>query len=365
MKKRILFYIQVPPPIHGTSIVNEVVANNTSIREGFDVTVIKTIYNKTISSVGVLSFHKLLMYLKFTYLLIKKLITLSPEIVYLSVVPSGKIFYRDALTILLIKLFRKKIVLHIHGIGISKATENSISRFFYTIIYKNCFAITTSNALIKDLNFIQNAINKIYVVYNGISPLKEIVVPKNKDIINFFYLSSIMGLKGQLVLLKAINNLKQRGFNNFKCTITGQIVDQNYYNELTQYVHVNHLQDHISLGKGVYGSDKEFNFSKSDVFIFPSYADAFGLVALEAMSLGKPVIASDMGSIREIITEKTGYIFKPGDDNELSYLMERFIKDKNLADKMRDSVLKQFNNNFTLERFNENMYKAFLDISSF
>ena len=64
MKKRILFYIQVPPPIHGTSIVNEVVANNTSIREGFDVTVIKTIYNKTISSVGVLSFHKLLMYLK-------------------------------------------------------------------------------------------------------------------------------------------------------------------------------------------------------------------------------------------------------------------------------------------------------------
>ena len=83
------------------------------------------------------------------------------------------------------------------------------------------------------------------------------------------------------------------------------------------------------------------------------------------MSLGKPVIASDMGSIREIITDRTGYIFKPGDDNQLSYLMEKFIKDKNLADKMRGSVLKQFNNNFTLERFNENMYKTFLDISNF
>lgn len=71
-------------------------------------------------------------------------------------------------------------------------------------------------------------------------------------------------------------------------------------------------------------ADKQNFFSQIDCLVVPSVkAEAFGLVIIEAMAAGVPVVASRLGAIPEIIEDKkTGRLFAPGDYRQLAALIE-------------------------------------------
>ncbi len=64
----------------------------------------------------------------------------------------------------------------------------------------------------------------------------------------------------------------------------------------------NKLKANVEFLGGIYGNQKEALFQKSDIFVFPSHYpfEAFGLVNLEAMQVGIPVITTDIGALPEI-----------------------------------------------------------------
>jgi glycosyltransferase involved in cell wall biosynthesis len=66
------------------------------------------------------------------------------------------------------------------------------------------------------------------------------------------------------------------------------------------------------------GTDLASAFASSDVFLFPSRTETLGLVLLEAMAAGCPVVAANSGGIPDIVTNGlNGYMFEPADDNGL------------------------------------------------
>lgn len=66
------------------------------------------------------------------------------------------------------------------------------------------------------------------------------------------------------------------------------------------------------------GDDLSAAYSVSDIFTFPSAIETFGLVVAEAMSVGLPVVTSDVGGIPELIESgKNGYIFQPNDIQQM------------------------------------------------
>jgi Glycosyltransferase len=74
-------------------------------------------------------------------------------------------------------------------------------------------------------------------------------------------------------------------------------------------------------------------YTFADLFIFPSLFEGFGLPPLEAVSLGCPVILSDIPVLREIFGE-AGLYFNPHNEEDLAKTILRVILDKNFRDKL-------------------------------
>ena len=75
-------------------------------------------------------------------------------------------------------------------------------------------------------------------------------------------------------------------------------------------------------------------YSAADLFVYPAYAEGFGIPPLEAMACGVPVITSDTTSLPEVIGD-AGQMVPPDDIRALSRAMERILKDPDLQSNMR------------------------------
>jgi glycosyltransferase involved in cell wall biosynthesis len=72
------------------------------------------------------------------------------------------------------------------------------------------------------------------------------------------------------------------------------------------------------------GEELSFVYASSDIFVFPSTTDTFGNVVLEAQASGIPVIVTDKGGPHEnIIKDRTGFVVKADDSNDLFVTLQR------------------------------------------
>ena len=73
-----------------------------------------------------------------------------------------------------------------------------------------------------------------------------------------------------------------------------------------------------------------------NLFVLPSVAETFGIVILEAMNFGLPIVATRAGGITDIITnEKNGILVSPGNSNELAAAIIKILSKPVLAAKLK------------------------------
>ena len=100
-----------------------------------------------------------------------------------------------------------------------------------------------------------------------------------------------------------------------------------------------------------------------DILVLPSVRETFGIVLIEAMAMAKPVIATKVGGILDVVKEnETGLLVSPGDITELSQAIETLLKDRELSKKLgiqgRQSVEAKFNLDITIGQIEELYKKA-------
>ncbi|XP_031385071.1 sulfoquinovosyl transferase SQD2 isoform X2 [Punica granatum] len=93
------------------------------------------------------------------------------------------------------------------------------------------------------------------------------------------------------------------------------------------------------------GEELSQAYASGDVFMMPSESETLGLVVLEAMSSGLPVVAARAGGIPDIIPSdqegKTGYLFSPGDLEDCLSKLEPLLRDRELRDTMGKAARKE------------------------
>ena len=263
------------------------------------------------------------------------------------------------------KLTRRKFVTTFHG------TYNfigSIKKIYNSVMVRSDLIIAGSNFIfshIKDhYSKYLDPKKKFLVIFRGINVdyfdpttkleseekklLQKWEINKEKKII--LVPGRLTSWKGQELLIEAINLVNvELGYEAFHVIILGSDQGRNLYKKklirLTeQYRLTNQIKfiDHCK--------DMALAYKVSDIVISPSIEpEAFGRVAVEAQSMEKLIIASNIGGSNEtIIDEKSGFLFESGSPNSLSKKILKVITMdetslKLLGQQGRKNVIKKFN----------------------
>lgn len=162
--------------------------------------------------------------------------------------------------------------------------------------------------------------------------------------------------KGQHVVARAIARVRKE-IPDIHCLLIGvaghgDASDQAYIQELEDYVKKNDLTSHVTLTG--FRVDIPDLLNAMDVQIHASITmEPFGIVLLEGMSLGLPVVASNVGGPTEIIKDGvTGLLCTPGNDEEMAECLVRLLSDKDMRDRLGKAALEG------VERFDLRNYVA-------
>ena len=358
--KKILFILHFPPPVHGSAMVGGYIKDSISINSEFNTRYINLGTSKSIDAIGKKPFHKIIGYLKIIIRTIKQLVFFKPDIVYLAMTARGIGFYKDVVIAFMVKIFRVQLVVHFHNKGVCVNQHKKMDTILYQLVFKNTKVILLSKFLYPDVEKYVIEENVFYCA-NGIPKImKDFSSEKVREIEfkskipQILFLSNLIDSKGVYVLLDALKLLKNRNIA-FACNFVGGEGDISLLDFKSKVQELKLNKKVTYLGKK-FGSDKVAIFKEADIFVHPSFSDCFPLVLLEASQFGLPMVSTFEGAIPEIIEDGVnGFLVAQKDVVALANKLEVLIKDKELRSKMGAAAYLKFSNNYTLEKFENNM----------
>ena len=263
------------------------------------------------------------------------------------------------------KITGRKFVTTFHG---TYNFNSKIKKFYNSVMVRSDLIIAGSNFIFSHIkeNYTKylNAKKKLLVIFRGINVdyfdpttkldsdekklLKKWEIEKDKKII--LLPGRLTGWKGQEVFIEAINLVNiELGYEAFYAVILGSDQGRDLYKKklirLTeQYRLINQVKfiDHCK--------DMALAYKVSDIVVSASIEpEAFGRVAVEAQSMEKPIIASNIGGSNEtVIDEKTGFLFE---SNNAKSLSQKILKILSMDEASLNSIGREGRKNI-IQKFN-------------
>lgn len=204
---------------------------------------------------------------------------------------------------------------------------------------------STKNDIVKHFKIKEN---KIRVVYEGadeqfrvINNCEEIEIFKKKYNITkpfIFYTGVWRNHKNLVGLIKAFGILKNRYKLNYKLVLGGK--EDSYYPEVRKTWENLMLENEIIRPGFIDQADLSLFYNVAKVFVIPSFYEGFGLIGLEAMACGTPVVSSNTTSLPEVLGAAAVY-FDPKNTEEIAEKIKLVLTDKKLYNKQREKGFQQ------------------------
>ena len=263
------------------------------------------------------------------------------------------------------KITGRKFVTTFHG---TYNFNSKIKKFYNSVMVRSDLIIAGSNFIFSHIkeNYTKylDAKKKLLVIFRGINVdyfdpttkldndekklLNEWKIKKDKKII--LLPGRLTGWKGQEIFIEAVNLVNiELGYEAFYAVILGSDQGRDLYKKkllrLTeQYRLINQVKfiDHCK--------DMALAYKVSDIVVSASIEpEAFGRVSVEAQSMEKPIIASNIGGSNEtVIDEKTGFLFE---SNNAKSLSKKILKVLSMDEASLQSIGKEGRKNI-IQKFN-------------
>jgi D-inositol-3-phosphate glycosyltransferase len=219
---------------------------------------------------------------------------------------------------------------------------------------KSCECIIASTTEEKDaiVKYYNTPQENISVVACGVNveqfqPADRLIARRRLGIYNekiILFVGRIDPLKGVEQLVTSLCYLK--GFDDLKMVIIGG--DEDSQDEISRLEKMSHklgISDKIEFMGTVKHTDLPAYYNAADVCVVPSYYESFGLVALESLACGTPVVATDVGNLRNIIRNgETGYVVPDNNPVQLADKIAKILSEPGFRNRpslaIRDSIIK-------------------------
>jgi glycosyltransferase involved in cell wall biosynthesis len=216
------------------------------------------------------------------------------------------------------------IIASVHGSDIFQVIQNPIGAILTSFVLQRCDRVVgVSQALINEVLKLGISSNKVLVISNGVDVerFKPLPLRFRQNII--LYVGSLIERKGLKFLLSALPNVF-KSFPSYRLLIVG---------EGPQYPELKRMSDSLNITDKViflgFQSHERVRtlMQLAKLFVLPSTEEAQGVVLLEALACGTPVVASKVGGIPEVITSDVGILVPCANSGALSEAIVSILSD--------------------------------------
>lgn len=369
-KIKVLVIGQTPPPYGGQAISIQQLINAKF--DEVELYHIQMKYSKRMYEVGKIRIKKFFHLIEVVLRSIFKIIKYKIDIIYYPPGSNKIALIRDIFTLMILRLFKKKIILAFHAAGLSeevKKWNNPVLIYLFRKAFLNVdAAIQTSAFNPPDADFI--AAKRKYIVYPGVRDeyyrFNRDIQRESRDIPTILYVGVITPVKGINILLRSLKLLKDKRIL-FKACFVGEFVSEEYKKAIENMLKEFDLNSIVTFSGPKIGDEKWYFYKNADIFCFPSFApfESFGKVVVEAMMFELPVVATRWRGIQEIVVDnETGYLVEPYDSIELAEKIEILIRNKDLRLEMGKKGRKRYLEHFTEKHYLDKMKEIFIEIAT-
>lgn len=266
--------------------------------------------------------------------------------------------FAGLIAVLIKKVLHKKVIITVHGSDLAIAKKGLLNKITKFILNEADILTAVSQSLAKEVSNQLKIEKNVLVIPNGIS--EDFLNVRRRSthgkLNRIVFIGRLHRSKGIDTLLKALNILNKR-MPEVGLVVVGGGDNEGDLRKLAKELDVDDKTSFI----GEVGRSKiPVLLEKSDVLILPSRREGFGVVLIEAMASGLPVIGSDTGGISEIIRDGyNGFKFPVSDHKRLASLIYKLLNDKALYKKMSKNSKRFVMENYSLKNIARKYFNAY------
>ena len=275
--------------------------------------------------------NKMIFFMKSLFTIVKSLIFNDISIAHIHMSERGS-FFRKYIVFILARMFHKKVIIHLHGAEFKEFYYNVnkiIKKMILHLLKSSDKVLVLGDSWQRFIKGLDNSIDAVILRNSVRYPVEK--VEFNGSNINILFLAMIIKRKGIFDLIEAAqiikNNENMKNYN-IKFIIAGTGEEEG---TAKQKVKEYGLQEYFDFKGWVNKQEKIQLLKESQIFVLPSYNEGLPVAILEAMSYGLPIVATDVGSVRDaVIDNYNGILINAGDIKALAKSIEEiiFYKDK-------------------------------------
>lgn len=352
---------QTPPPFGGQAIMIQNMLNASY--DKIKLVHVRMSFSADMDDIG-----------KFQWKKLWKLFTLIVNTYWMRITTGAKILYyppagpdrvpilRDIIFLNAVRWLFRKVVFHFHAAGVSEVRsefDGMLGKLYSRAYDRPDVTIRLSEYNPEDGKGLKA--KKDVVILNGLAdiggPYYNDGLPTGNDRPHILFVGVLQKSKGVEVLIEAARILHEQG-HDFQVELMGRFESRPYQGHIQALVEKYGLENKVKFLGVQTGEEKFASFARCDIFCFPTFfeSETFGLVALEAMQFGKPVVATFWRGVPTVVAhEETGFLVQPHDPEATAEKLAQLMSDPELRRHMGVAGRNRYLSLFTDKEHHTNM----------